>query len=200
VLALALSTLNLQDSITSTLTFLNNQSGILTLTSILAAIAVFFYQQNNEKKKFNERIVNASKGLITDLNQLDESYTSGIFPKTTWTEKKIDFSTTSMGLEYYQSVVNSGLITYYDETTQIELSNLYYNMLLFNEWHKEFNHVGFYSALPIPDRDTILTKIAQKLTMHENEIKTKIPVVKSLLDAEIKKFKKSWKDRFHAKC
>jgi len=200
VLALALSTLNLEDSITSTLTFLNNQSGILTLTSILIAISVFFYQQDNEKKKFNERIVNASKGLITDLNQLGESYSSGIFPKATWTEKKIDFSTTSMGLEYYQSVVNSGLITYYDETTQIELSNLYYNMLLFDEWSKEFNHVGFYSALPKPDRDSILTKIAQKLTNHENEIKTKIPIVKSLLDAEIKKYKKSWKDRFHTKC
>lgn len=63
-------------------------------------------------------------------------------------------------------------------------------MLLFNEWHKEFNHVGFYSSLTKPDRDTILSKIAQKLTNHEKEIKTKIPVVKSLLDEEIKKFKK----------
>jgi hypothetical protein len=141
--------------------------------------------------------VKASKSLITDLSQLGESYPS--FPKTVLTEKNIEFSTTSMCLEYYQSVVNSGLVTYYDETTQIELSNLYYNIFLFNEWTKEFNHVGFYSSVAEPNRSNIMTKIAQKLTNHENEIKTKIPVVKNLLDEEIKKFKKSWKDRFHAR-
>jgi hypothetical protein len=115
---------DLQDSVVSTLTFLNEQSGILTLISILSAIGVFFYQQHNEKNKFNERIVNASKALIADLEGLEKSYSSGIFPKTTITEKKIDFSITSMGLEYYQIVVNSGLILYYGERTQFELSNL----------------------------------------------------------------------------
>jgi len=187
---LALPGFNLGDSVASSLNFLNDQSGILTLFSILAAIGVFFYQQHNEKNKFNERIVNASKALITDLNQLQESYSSGKLPKTTWIEKNIDFSNTSMGVEYYHGIVNSGIITYYGEVTQIELSNLYYNMSLFTEWIKEFNHFGLYSSLVEPDRSNILDKIAQKLTKHENEIKTKIPVVKSLLDKEIKKFKK----------
>ncbi|TLX87403.1 MAG: hypothetical protein E6K97_08700 [Thaumarchaeota archaeon] len=95
-------------------------------------------------------------------------------------------------MEYYQSVVNSALITYYGETTQKELSNLYYNISLFTEWLKEFNHVGFYSPLAEPDRSNIMTKIAQKLTNHENEIKIKIPVVKILLYEEIKKFKKKF--------
>lgn len=97
-----------------------------------------------------------------------------------------------MGVEYYHSVVNSGLITYYGEKTQIELSDLYYNMLLFTEWLKEFNHFGFYSTLAEPGRSNIMTKIAQKLTNHENEIKTKIPVVKGLLDEEIKGLKTKW--------
>jgi uncharacterized membrane protein len=48
---------NLIDSVNNTLKFLNDQSSILTLSSIVAAIGVFFYQQHNEKKKFNERIV-----------------------------------------------------------------------------------------------------------------------------------------------
>jgi hypothetical protein len=147
----AMFVFDLQDSVVSTLTFLNEQSGILTLISILSAIGVFFYQQHNEKNKFNERIVNASKALIADLEGLENSYSSGIFPKTTITEKKIDFSITSMGLEYYQIVVNSGLILYYGERTQFELSNLYYNMSLFNEWIKELNHVEFFSSLQGPD-------------------------------------------------
>jgi hypothetical protein len=63
-------------------------------------------------------------------------------------------------------------------------------MLLFNEWIKELNHVEFYSSLQGPDRILVLDKISQKLTKHENEIKTKMPVVKNLLDCEIKKFKK----------
>jgi hypothetical protein len=82
-IGLTLSGFNLGDSVASSLAFLNDQSGILTLFSILAAIGVFFYQQHNEKNKFNERIVNASKALITDLNQLEESYSSGKLPKTT---------------------------------------------------------------------------------------------------------------------
>ena len=81
-IGIALSVLNLQDSIASTLAFLNEQSGILTLTSILSAIGVFFYQQHNEKIKFNERIVNASKALLTDINQLEETYSSMTLPKT----------------------------------------------------------------------------------------------------------------------
>jgi hypothetical protein len=187
-IASTLFVFNLQDSVTSTLDFLNHQSGILTLISILAAIGAFFYQQHNEKKRFNERIVNASNAIVTDLEELEKSYSSGIFPKTTITEKKIDFSITSMGLEYYQIVVNSGLILYYGERTQFELSNLYYNMSLFNEWIKELNHVEFFSSLQGPDSIIILDKIAQKLTNHEKEIKLKIPVVKILLYEEIKKF------------
>jgi hypothetical protein len=190
MLAIALFVFNLHDSVTSTLTFLNNQSGILAFTSILAAIILFFYQQHNEKMKFNERIVNASKAIINDLSGLEESYSLGIFPKTASPEENFEFSITSMGLEYYQIVVNSGLILYYGETTQKELSNIYYNMTLFNDWIKEFNHVGFYSSLPKKGRDIIMTRIAQKLTNHENEIRTKIPVVKILLYEEIKKFEK----------
>lgn len=187
---LALPVFNLGDSVASSLTFLNDQSGILSLSSILAAIGVFFYQQHNEKNKFNERIVKASNALITDLNQLEKSYSSGVFLKTTWVEKGIDFSNTSISVEYYQSVVSSGIITYYNEVTQIELSKLYYNMSLFTEWLKEFNHLGLYSSLAEPVRSNVMDKIAQKLTKHENEITTKIPVVRSLLEKEIKKLKK----------
>ena len=190
LLGLALCMLNLKDSIDSSLSFLNQQSGILTLSSIIIAIVAFFYQQHNEKIKFKERIVNASKSLKRDLEELEKSYSSGTLVKTVWTEDNIEFTNISMGVEYYQSVVNSGLITYYGEKTQSELSNLYYNISLFTEWMKEFNHVGIYTTLLKPDRSTVLTKIAQKLTNHENEIKTKIPVVKSLLDCEIEKFKK----------
>ena len=94
---LSLPVINVWDSITSALTFLNDQSGILTLISIVAAIVVFFYQQHNEKVKFNERIVNASKSLKMDLEELEKSYSSDMFAKTTFTEKNIcslDFNTT----------------------------------------------------------------------------------------------------------
>jgi hypothetical protein len=80
---------DLQDSVVSTLTFLNEQSGILTLISILSAIGVFFYQQHNEKNKFNERIVNASKALIADLEGLEKSYSSGIFPRPLLLRRKL---------------------------------------------------------------------------------------------------------------
>lgn len=185
MLGLALSILNLQDSFAWALS-----SGILTLVSILVAIGVFFYKQHNEKKNFNERLVNASNAIVTDLEDLEKNYCSGIFPKITVPEKNIDFSITSMGLEYYQVVVNSGLILYYGERTQFELSNLYYNMSLFNEWIKEFNHIEFYSSLQGPDSILILDNIGRKLTNHEKEIKLKIPVVKILVYEEIKKFKK----------
>jgi hypothetical protein len=65
-----------------TLSVLNQQSGILTLSSILTAIAVFFYQQNNEKKKFNERIVKSCKALLSDLNEAEVNYASDKLIKT----------------------------------------------------------------------------------------------------------------------
>lgn len=189
-LGLAFFVLNLNDSVASTLKFLNEQSGILSLSSILAAIVVFFYQQHSERKKFNERIINACKALMTDLGEIDKAYSSGELIKTTLIERDIDFTNTSIGTEYYQRVVNSGIITYFGKETQIELSNVYYNIFLFNEGLREANHFVFFSPLEKSIQDTIIDNVAQKLTKHENEIKTKIPVVKRLLEAEIQKLRK----------
>jgi hypothetical protein len=184
----AMFVFDLQDSVVSTLTFLNEQSGILTLISILSAIGVFFYQQHNEKNKFNERIVNASKALIADLEGLEKSYSSGIFPRPLLLRRKLIL----VLLQWDWNIIKSLSIPdlYY---TMVKEPNsnfriFYYNMSLFNEWIKELNHVEFFSSLQGPDSILILDKIAQKLTNHEKEIKLKIPVVKILLYEEIKKF------------
>lgn len=182
-----LTLVNLHDAVVNTFQVLNQQSGFLTLVSILTAIGAFFYQQHNEKRKFNERIVNACKTLLTDLADLEEFYSSSKDKMTILSEHDIEYTNTSIGREYYQSIVNSGLITYFDEKTQVELSDLYYDILMFNEWLRELNHLIFFS--PLYDWTT-RKRMAQKLTKHEREIKTKLPVVRKLLDAEIRKLNK----------
>jgi flagellar basal body-associated protein FliL len=97
------------------------KSGVLTLLAVITAIGIFFYQQNNEKRKFNERIQNACKALLTDLGQIEEFYSSSEDKMTISLEDDIEYTNTSIGVEYYQSIVNSGLITYFDERTQVEL-------------------------------------------------------------------------------
>jgi hypothetical protein len=98
---------NLNDSLNSTLKFLNDQSGILSLSSIVAAIAVFFYQQHTERKKFDERLRRSCKTLLIDINQIDQGFFGEKFTKTKIGDD-IEYTNTSVGAEFYQSVVNQG--------------------------------------------------------------------------------------------
>jgi hypothetical protein len=77
------------------------KSGVLTLLAVITAIGIFFYQQNNEKRKFNERIQNACKALLTDLGQIEEFYSSSEDKMTISLEDDIEYTNTSIGVEYY---------------------------------------------------------------------------------------------------
>lgn len=194
ILFIALFVFNLQDSFNSSLKVLNEQSGILTLISILAAIIVFFYQQHNEKDKFNQRIVNACKALLADLSHLEGTYKG--LERITDPEKGIEYGNIWITTEYYNSVVNSGLITYFDKKTQVELSQFYLRISLFNQWRDELIRFGLYSVLQEPRRTTVLNDIQKMMTDHQKEIESKLPIVKNLLDVEIKKFSKSFLARY----
>lgn len=113
--------------------FLNTQSGLLTLTSIVVAIIFFFYQQHrdnrNKERELKDRLERTCNTLLADLDSIEEAYGPTKYPKI-GNNDGIDFTVVSVSVEGYQMVVSSGLFTYFDKTTQLELDNFYYHITL----------------------------------------------------------------------
>jgi hypothetical protein len=120
-------TITLPDSVTTAYNFLNDQSGIFSLSAIIIGIIFFFRERQNENKeierKFNDRLSRACRLLLVDIDkwQLDKSKESAPFSETVYS------------LENYRSVVNSGLITYLEKDTILELTILYHYLELHNK-------------------------------------------------------------------
>jgi hypothetical protein len=165
------------------LDFLNKQSGILTLSSILVAIVIFFFQQHREKvnkqKELQERLRHVCNALLIDIETIEEGFGPKRYPKVKKSEKgeDIEYTAVSVSSEIYRSVLNSGLFTYFEKKTQLEIGYLYYNIIMFNQTMRDMNITNDFSDL---SRNRTLSRL-------EEEIKTILPRAKEQVNYELKK-------------
>jgi hypothetical protein len=84
---------------------LNEQSGILTLSSIVAAILVFFYEQHKQRKdtkqEFNDRLCRICNTLLIDINVVNEYYIS---------EEYKSLKVKHYAADYSQNIINTATI------------------------------------------------------------------------------------------
>jgi len=128
---------NINDSISSTGQFLNDQSGILTLLSVVVAIIFFFVEQDKQRKdkqqEFNDRLRRICNTLLIDIDYLDDYYKGEIYKALKVKRHAADYSQNIINTSSYQSVINSGLITYFQKETQKELNSYYFYITMHNK-------------------------------------------------------------------
>jgi hypothetical protein len=165
------------------LDFLNRQSGILTLSSILVAIGIFFLQQHrdkvNKQKELNERLKRVCKTILTDIETIEEGFGPTKYPKIKKSEKGEDtvYTSVSVSTEIYHSLLNSGLFTYFEKKTQLGIGNLYYNIIVFNQTMRDMNITNKFFDL---SRNRTLSRL-------EEEIKNILPRTKEQVIHELNK-------------
>lgn len=176
---------------------MNDQSGILSLIAIIIGIIFFFHQRKNEKeeikRKFNDRLSRACKLLLVDIdawlllrNKGDLPYTESVY-----------------SLENYRSVVNSGLVTYLEKDTIVQITILYHYLELHNKRIFDMNDMVNSVMNSVKDSSDISrerekqlmeshawVQNVQNLTIYEGEMRTRLPVVKDKLIDEIKDLNK----------
>lgn len=108
-----------------------NYSGALSLISLLVAIALFFYQQDTERKEKDEELNNAIRRwcdtLGNDVTQIRQAITGEKFDKVT-SKKGKKSTTVYLSTKIYDSLIYSGYLTYFEPNTQDNLDNLYYKI------------------------------------------------------------------------
>lgn len=101
--------------------WLQQNTGLIGLISVVVAIIFFFIKTFNEKRELreqvNERIIRICNVILNDVQD--------------------EFFLMYLSTFIYESVINSGLYTYLSSKSQIELDHLYFNIKLRNETIRE---------------------------------------------------------------
>jgi len=108
-----------------------NYSGALSLISLLVAIALFFYQQDSERKEKDDEVKGVIRRwcdtLMNDINQIRIAITGERFDKVT-SKKGKSSTTVYLSIKIYDSLIYSGYLTRFEPSTQDNLDNLYYKI------------------------------------------------------------------------
>jgi len=175
--------------------------GIFQLASIVVAIIVFFYQysRDNKNKKidFKDRMNRISNLLLLDLSVLEGSRGKNPDVQIVLTPSG-EYIEDHISTEHYESFVYSGLITYFKQETQLAVTHFYHHIMLHNKRIWDMGEMvnsrlnsGKYNDQDRKDlEESIAWKINQEqLIGYDKEIKEQIPIVKKLLNAELKRHK-----------
>jgi hypothetical protein len=189
-------TITLPDSVTTAYDFLNNQSGIFSLSAIIIGIIFFFWQRQNENKeierKFNDRLRRACKLLIVDIENWRPIKSNESAP----------FAETVYSLENYRTVVSSRLITYLEKDTILQLTILYHYLELHNKRIFDMNDMVNSVMNSVKDSSDISrerenqlkesyawVQNVQNLVIYEGEINRRLSIVNDKLNSELGKLK-----------
>jgi hypothetical protein len=120
--------------------WLQQNTGLIGLISVVVAIIFFFIKTFNEKRELreqvNERIIRICNVILNDVQDIENDLINGKFQKEI-DEKGNEFFLMYLSTFIYESVINSGLYTYLSSKSQIELDHLYFNIKLRNETIRE---------------------------------------------------------------
>jgi hypothetical protein len=108
-----------------------NYSGALSFISLLVAIALFFYQQDRERKEKDEELEGVIRRFCNtfgnDIKQIREAITGEKYEKVTSKNGKAS-TTVYLSTKIYDSLIYSGYTTQFETDTQTNLDNLYYKI------------------------------------------------------------------------
>jgi F0F1-type ATP synthase membrane subunit a len=146
--------------------WLQQNTGLIGLISVIVAIVFFFIKTFNEKKKVreevNERIIRICNVILNDVQDIENDLINGKFQKEI-DEKGNEFFLIYLSTFIYESVINSGLYTYLSSKSQIELDHLYFNIKLRNETIRERERLIMTFNLS--------SNVTEKMTKSFNEMK-----------------------------
>jgi len=145
---------------------LQQNTGLISLVSVVVAIIFFFLRTFDEKKKLkkevNERIIRICNVILNDVQDIENDLVNGKSQKEI-DEKGNEFFLMYLSTFIYESVINSGLYTYLSSKSQIELDHLYFNIKLRNETIRERERLIINFNLS--------DKITEQMTKSFNEMK-----------------------------
>ncbi len=146
--------------------WLQQNTGLISLVSVVVAIIFFFLRTFDEKKKLkkevNERIIRICNVILNDVQDIENDLVNGKSQKEI-DEKGNEFFLMYLSTFIYESVINSGLYTYLSSKSQIELDHLYFNIKLRNETIRERERLIINFNLS--------DKITEQMTKSFNEMK-----------------------------
>jgi hypothetical protein len=162
----SISRITIDNSLLLQANWLQQNTGLISLVSIVVAIIFFFLRTFDEKKKLreevNERIIRICSVILNDVEDIENDLVNGK-SQNEIDEKGNEFFLMYLSTFIYESVINSGLYTYLSSKSQIELDHLYYNIKLRNETIRERERLIINFNLS--------DKITDKMTNSFNEMK-----------------------------
>lgn len=124
--------------------------------------------------------------IVNDLNVIDEVFKGVKYKKIK--NDEIDYTVISISTYVYESVIHSGLFTFFKSDTQIQLDNFYYQIKLHNEALQEKIKIETNVLLLTEDKSNKISNIIYSyeklLTNYEKEIKERLTQVKDLIQKE----------------
>lgn len=174
---------------------LENYSGILSLTSIIIGIVIFFYQQHREKKikqeELNEKISLFCKSILKDITNIKESINGNNYLKRINQKTGISYTVLTISTNIYTSLLHSGIYPNLKVDTQLELNECYYKIQLHNEALKERNNINVtYQLLSNVNEEkisNIFFDYDRIITEYEVELNSSISKLENYLKRELKK-------------
>ena len=119
-----ISTITIDNSLLLQANWLQQNTGLISLVSIVVAIIFFFLRTFDEKKKLkeeiNERIIRICNVILNDVQDIENDLVNGKSQKEI-DEKGNEFFLMYLSTFIYESVIDSGLYTYLSSKSQIEL-------------------------------------------------------------------------------
>ena len=193
----SISTITIDNSLLLQANWLQQNTGLISLVSVVVAIIFFFLRTFDEKKKLkeevNERIIRICNVILNDVQDIENDLVNGKSQKEI-DEKGNEFFLMYLSTFIYESVINSGLYTYLSSKSQIELDHLYFNIKLRNETIRERERliINFNLSNKITERMTksfneMKYEYNQLIRDYERNIKQELNTVKIFINEDMSK-------------
>jgi hypothetical protein len=173
----------------------------LSFMSILIAVGTLIFTILYEKFKtdneLKDRITRSLETLQNDIKYnieegfeiKDEKFTKRECKYKKDDTKAIHITYIQIGTEVYDSILSSGLFSYFQKESQLVLGDFYFNVKLHNRQLSEirrfeFEHRLGYGTKDKSDYEEVNVELEQRLTEYENDIKHLFLKLKHYLKGE----------------
>jgi hypothetical protein len=116
--------------------FVEHHQGLISSSGIIISIFIFYLtlrkQENDRKRDENERMDNICNALLEELKDHRDAFTRNISEDYIKVQD-ITYINRVLNTNAYESVLHSGLFTYFDDDTQNRISNLYVHIIRRNQ-------------------------------------------------------------------
>lgn len=188
---------------TNNLNWDSNSSSFLSFVSVLVAVGTLIitivYESFKSDNELKDRIIRTIQTLQNDVKLIElgfEIKDSSVTKRGYKYEKneplRIHITYMQIGTEVYDSILSSGLFTYFQKESQSTLGDFYFNCKLHNHQLSEIRRfeyerkVGYGTAIDSVYGEADI-ELKQRLTTCEKDIKELFRKLRHYLDEESKK-------------